>query len=74
MVEIHETRLLERLSNGNSGTPGVPLSNDSSIRYPMIPRCCSPDAAKQYMEESKRAEGLHRSTLQGKEDSLWAFY
>ncbi len=73
MVEIHETRLLERLSNGNSGTPGVPLSNDSSIPLPDDSKVLFSDAAKQYMEECKRA-GHTEDTLRGKEDSLWAFY
>ena len=65
MEQLSEKGLLERLSNGNSDTPGVSLSNDSGILFS--------DAAKQYMEECKRA-GHTEDTLRGKEDSLWAFY
>ena len=64
MVEIHETRLLERLSNGNSGTPGVPLSNDSSIPLPDDSKVLFSDAAEQYMKECKRA-GHTEDTLRG---------
>ncbi len=73
MEQLSEKGLLERLSNGNSDTPGVSLSNDSGIPLPDDSKVLFSDAAEQYMEECKRA-GHTEDTLRGKEDSLWAFY